>query len=133
MNDHSPDIYSKDFIDFHKDGHETYRVRIDNRCGNDPKHLVDKATVYVKGKTPAHIDCAVQIPLQTGTVKEGVVNGLQPEHLIAAAQTRIEQLDEKFPSPENKEAIERCKQAICFLNERTAKRKARGVEGKHVK
>jgi hypothetical protein len=71
----------------------------------------------------------VELSFQKGPVKEVGINGIQNEPLIAILIHRLEYLDSQFPCDDNKEAIAHMYEALTFLNNRTASRIARGVEG----
>lgn len=59
-------------------------------------------------------------------------NGAFVETVIAAAKQRIEYYQaSKFACKENAEAVHHLGEALRWLNERTAKREARKVEGTH--
>jgi hypothetical protein len=72
------------------------------------------------------------IEFQQGPVKENGVNGLTNEALLAILIHRMQLLDRKFPCDENKRAIQHMEEALVNLEVRTARRMARGVEGKEV-
>lgn len=72
------------------------------------------------------------IKFQTGAVGEVGFNGLQIEDLIAICIDRLEGFQSgAFACRENGEAILHLNHAMVALNERTAARLARGVEGTH--
>lgn len=75
----------------------------------------------------------VDVGFQCGPIPANGVNGATIESLIAIALHRTQTLNGKFPCTENEVAIDSMKAALAALNERTAKRIARGVEGKEVK
>lgn len=59
-------------------------------------------------------------------------NGAFVETVIAAAKQRLEYYQaSKFKCKENAEAIHHLSEALRWLNDRTAKREARKVEGTH--
>lgn len=62
------------------------------------------------------------------TVSDGTTN----EEVLAMMLDRMGSLQAKFPCRENAIAITKIEEALMWLNRRTANRKARGVEGKHV-
>lgn len=57
-------------------------------------------------------------------------DGTTTEEVLAALIDRTETLNAKFPSEYNANAITHMKAALQYFEERTASRKARGVEGK---
>lgn len=73
-----------------------------------------------------------QIQFQQGTVPVEGVNGVTNEALLAILIHRIKFLNSKVPCLENSEALFRLEKAMIWFNQRTANRKARGVEGKDV-
>lgn len=72
-------------------------------------------------------------PLQDpNTGERGVPNGAFVETVIAAALQRIEHYnDGPFRCRENSLAITKLEEALHWLNARTARRQAAGVEGTH--
>lgn len=90
--------------------------------------VLDQAHVYsVKVGTEF-----VTVGFQKGPVPEVGVNGLTMECLLTIMINRTIVLDNMFPCDENKLAIMRMREALAQLELRTAKRNARGVEGKLV-
>lgn len=68
---------------------------------------------------------------QNGPIQEAGVNGITQEALLAIVIDRLQSFQEgPFPSVQNAEALERCREALWILQERTRDRLARGVEGK---
>lgn len=74
----------------------------------------------------------LDISFQRGPVPENGVNGLTNEALLAILIDRTRFLDNKFPCDENKRAVQHMEEALVNLEVRTARRIARGVEGKEV-
>lgn len=74
----------------------------------------------------------VDLEFQNGPVQEHGVNGLTNEALLATLIHRTKYLDNKFGCDENKRAIQHMEEALVNLEARTARRIARGVEGKEV-
>lgn len=72
---------------------------------------------------------SLSFTLQNGPIKEKGVNGCQVDTVIAAAKHILEGLQAQFPCVENERAIEKLDSALEWLDERTRKREARGVEG----
>lgn len=71
----------------------------------------------------------VDVNFQDGPIPANGVNGLTSEALIATVIHRTETLNGQFPSDDNDLAILHLKKALAAFDARTAKRKARGVEG----
>jgi hypothetical protein len=86
--------------------------------------------VVLSGKTGAL--SYVNLQFQSGPYPEVGAEGLTTECLLDVLIHRVSFQDSKFPCAENASAILGLKSALIFLNERTSKRKALGVEGKHV-
>lgn len=63
------------------------------------------------------------------TVNEGTTN----EELLKVLIDRLGSMQAKFPCRENAIATTHIETALLWLEKRTADRKARGVEGKHLK
>lgn len=77
-------------------------------------------------------DALTGIPAQPDhlvTVNDGTTN----EEVLAMIIDRMNSLQAKFPCRENAIAITHIETALLWLEKRTADRKARGVEGKHIK
>ncbi len=75
--------------------------------------------------------------IQKEPVKEGstelktVADGTTNEELIAVLVDRLKFLDNKFPCIENQSAIFNLEESLNWLNQRTANRVNRNVEGKN--
>lgn len=67
-------------------------------------------------------------PTQLDTVNDGTTN----EALLEVLINRTEYLQAKFPCAENEHALQSLKESFWWFNERTNRRKAKGVEGKQV-
>ncbi len=63
------------------------------------------------------------------TVNEGTTN----EEVLKVLIDRMNSMQAKFPCRENAIATTHLETALLWLEKRTADRKARGVEGKHLK
>ena len=72
------------------------------------------------------------LSFQNGPIKEGSINGIQNEPVIAILIDRLRFLDTAFPSDFNKNAIMHLEEALKSLQARTANRISRGVEGTNV-
>lgn len=85
--------------------------------------------VWVDGETqPVQL---AEIRFQNGPVKEAGVNGVTQEHLLAIVADRLRCFQAgPYPSAENAEALDYVEIALAALNDRTAKRVTRGVEGR---
>lgn len=80
-------------------------------------------TIQFIQKEPAADD-----PTRLDTVHDGTTN----EALLEVLIDRTESLQAKFPCDENEHALQNLKEALWWFNERTRRRKAKGVEGKQV-
>lgn len=81
------------------------------------------------------VPVSVEIPLlsfQDGVVPEVGRNGWQNEEVLEVLIDRMKFLNGKFSCRENSIVITKLEEALMWLQKRTADRKARGVEGKHV-
>lgn len=74
-------------------------------------------------------DNAITFKIQNGPIKENGINGCQVNTLIHTALMIVEGLNAKFPCEENEKVITSLKQALLFLDQRTADREKREVEG----
>lgn len=63
------------------------------------------------------------------TINDGTTN----EEVLRVLIDRLNTLQGKFPCRENAIALTHLETALLWLEKRTADRKARGVEGKHLK
>jgi len=91
------------------------------------KYLAENFENKEKGQLIQFIE---KIPSENSgliTLNDGTTN----EELLKVLLDRMNYLDDKFPCEENKEAIKSMQQALNWLDLRTAKRTARGVEGTH--
>lgn len=76
----------------------------------------------------------LRLSFQNGPIPEKGVNGITHEVLLAIVQDRLEAFQNgPFACEENGKALEAVKQAQHWLQFRTLKRMARGVEGTHQK
>lgn len=72
------------------------------------------------------------VHFQEGALKETKQNGIFNEDLIGIVIHRLECFQKsKYNCRENKLAIEKLEEALCFLRQRTEKRRNRGVLGRH--
>ena len=72
-----------------------------------------------------------ELRFQHGTIPEVGINGVTNETLLAALIHRTKHLNTKFPSRQNALAITKMEEALMWFENRTAERKARGVEGQN--
>ena len=68
-------------------------------------------------------------PGELRTVKDGTTN----EEILKVLIDRMNSMQAKFPCRENAIATTHLETGLLWLEKRTADRKARGVEGKHLK
>lgn len=78
---------------------------------------------------PQILQFIYKLPLPGTTDLVTVKNGTTNEEILAVLIDRVEYLDNKFPCIENGECLIALKTALRWLNNRTAARKARNVEG----
>lgn len=76
----------------------------------------------------AECDCGLK-PGQLDTVNDGTTN----EEVLRVLIDRMNSMQSKFPCRENAIVTTHLETALLWLEKRTADRKARGVEGKHLK
>lgn len=78
--------------------------------------------------------CWTRIVFQNGPIQQLGVNGITQEVLLAIIQDRLESFQAGlWACEENGKALEAVRQAQHWLQFRTLKRMARGVEGTHQK
>lgn len=69
---------------------------------------------------------------ETGELKT-INDGITDEQLLMILIDRLNYFQTKFPSRENAIALTHIERALLWYEKRTADRKKRGVEGKHLK
>jgi len=75
----------------------------------------------------------LKVKFQDGPIKEAGVNGVMDENLIAIVIDRLEGFQSgPYACQENQDALDHLETALGYLQARTAKREARGVEGTHT-
>ena len=84
------------------------------------------------GDSEVHTELG-ELNFQNGPIPVAGVNGWTNEALLAVLINRTEVLNNKFHSEENDRALFHMKCALDAFDARTARRVARGVEGKLVK
>lgn len=105
---------------------ETYVVARDERGPGHANHVYE----VMRGQNTV----LSRIEFQKGPIQEGGVNGVQNEDLLMIVIDRLIGFQTgDFACDENEEALRHLIQAASILQLRTAKRKARGVEGKSEK
>lgn len=86
------------------------------------------------GSVPDGPDDACYVNFQNGPIKEFGVNGVTQEALLAIVIDRLRSFQSgPFSCRENAIALTHCEEALMWLQVRTRKRIARGVEGTHQK
>lgn len=72
------------------------------------------------------------LQFQNGPIQEVGINGVTNEALLAILIDRLDGFQEgPYACSENADALKFCQTALAYLNVRTEKRIARGVEGTH--
>lgn len=103
-------------------------IALDERGQGNANH---EYIVSHVGKEPK--ECLAHIRFQNGPVQEKGVNGVQNEDLLAVLIDRLAGFQAgAFHCRQNQLALDRCQEALFWLANRTAIRKARGVEGTNV-
>ncbi len=91
--------------------------------------------VYISGsRAPVYIDEDANIiafRIQKGPIREAGINGCQVDTLIETARLMILNLNKKFHSVHNVEALVHINRALDALERRKIDRLARGVEGEN--
>lgn len=73
-------------------------------------------------------------PVEEGSAELRTVNdGTTNEEVLRVLIDRLNSMQAKFPCRENAIVITHLETGLLWLEKRTADRKARGVEGKHIK
>ena len=86
------------------------------------------------GDSTGHSDQKLRILFQNGPILEVGVNGISGEALLAIVIDRLRSFQAgQYACRENALALTKLEESLMWLNKRTADRKGRGVEGKHVK
>lgn len=84
--------------------------------------------------TTQEIQFIEKVPESEGsTVLKTVHDGTTNEEVLTVLIDRLQYLQTKFLCRENVIVITYLKESLMWLNQRTADRKARGVEGKQIK
>ena len=86
----------------------------------------------VEGHLYQFPEAGASLSFQNGTIPDVGINGVTNETVLAALIHRTKGLNAKFPSRQNSIAITKMEEALMWFENRTAERKARGVEGQHV-
>lgn len=74
-----------------------------------------------------------KVPVTEGAKELRTVNdGTTNEEVLRVLIDRVQYLNGKFPCRENAIVLTKLEEALLWLNARTAKRQARGVEGQHT-
>ena len=71
---------------------------------------------------------ALASPGELRTVHDGTTN----EEVLRMLIDRMQSLQARFPCRENAIVVTKLEESLMWLEKRTAERKARGVEGKHI-
>lgn len=87
--------------------------------------------IRFSGRAPSMTSLPSEIDFQEGPVKSAGVNGVTNEALLAILIDRTKVLNDAFPCEENEVALTHMWDALRSFESRTAKRLARGVEGKN--
>ena len=113
-------IYQDDYIEVHC---------LDGKGAGGAHHKYSIVRKEIDAEKGGQLELG-HIHFQEGAILENGVNGLTNEALLAIVGHRLECFQSgPFPCEENAEALEPINKAIAVLEERTAKRKERGVEG----
>lgn len=108
----------------------TYVLATDERGAGNANHAYE-VIGKEEGKPESFLGC---VKFQNGPIKEAGLNGLMNEDLLAIVIDRLRGFQSgSFACKENEVALSKVELALSILNERTAARMARGVEGTHQK
>jgi len=89
---------------------------------------------YLIGHDSPQLNWHQEVSFQNGPIKEFGVNGVTQEALLAIVIDRLKSFQAgPFACEENEQALEDTKRALWWLQGRTRRRIARGVEGTHQK
>lgn len=124
----SPDMNREDRVIIDK-SHKYTTVFANNYIGpgNAHHHYIIDEKAY--GNEPHEL---LRINFQNGPIKESGINGVMDENLLAIVIDRLEGFESgKYASPFNARALIHIKNGLQELQNRTAEREARGVEGTH--
>lgn len=111
---------------------DTLKIEVLDEPGAGGAHHEYRVSGF-KHKTDSSVDQTL-ISFQNGPIADGGVNGLTQEALLAILQDRLEAFEAgPFACEENARALDAIKEAQHWLQFRTLKRMARGVEGTHNK
>lgn len=119
--------YAEDPVYRDENGLEVFEMIGINDDTFAPGHYYEMRWLNTKGEREVR-----WMFFQDGPIPANGVNGLTSEAMLAILIHRTSTLNTNFPCEENELAILHMKKALDWFNTRTAKRKARGVEGKNV-
>lgn len=106
-----------------------YRFSADTRL--QPR-FTHNDTVYIDADEGDYVYKNIfSLEFQSGPIPEYGVNGLTNELLLEIIIERTKRLNAMFPCDENYQAIAAMEEARAWLEVRTQRRKAMGIEGKH--
>lgn len=99
-----------------------------------PGHKYELANFENKDKPGQVLQFIEKVPVTEGSPELKTVNdGTTNEEVLRVLIDRIQSMQAKFPCRENAIVTTKLEESLMWLEKRTADRKARGVEGKHIK
>ena len=104
-------------------GHRYLLENFENKSNGQTIQFIEKVPF---NRPPEH---GGPIAGELVTVNDGTTN----EELLKCLIDRMNSMQAKFPCRENAIVVTKLEESLMWLEKRTADRKARGVEGKHLK
>ena len=99
-----------------------------------PGHKYELENFEAKDQPGQILQFIEKIPITEGSPELRTVNdGTTNEDVLRVLIDRLGTMQAKFPCRENAIVVTHLETALLWLEKRTADRKARGVEGKHLK
>lgn len=106
---------------------------LDDKGQGGANHVYDVIQTVPVGAAVSDDSIFARVKFQDGPIKEFGINGCHNEDLIAIVIDRLQGFQEgDFSCRENAIAITKLEEAMMWLNKRTSKRIARGVEGTSI-
>lgn len=99
-----------------------------------PGHKYELANFEAKDALGQIIQFIEKTPITEGSPELQTINdGTTNEEILHVLIDRMNSMQAKFPCRENAIVITKLEESLMWLEKRTADRKLRGVEGKHLK
>lgn len=98
-----------------------------------PGHKYELENFEAKVRPGQVIQFIEKTPIDDGGNLRTVNDGTTNEEVLKVLIDRMNSMQAKFPCRENAIVVTKLEESLMWLEKRTADRKSRGVEGKHLK